>query len=102
MDDGSGSGGVILNLLLLLLLLAIIPAVIAAKKGRNPFLWYVYGVALWIVALIHAIMLPPKRRCPFCAEAIRPEARVCPHCQRDLASRSAGASQRPGLMLEGL
>ena len=61
MEDGS-LGGVILSLLLLLPLLAIIPAIIAAKKGRNPFLWYAYGVALWLVALIHAIMLPPKRR----------------------------------------
>jgi membrane protein YdbS with pleckstrin-like domain len=102
MDDASSLGGAILLLLAVLFLLAIIPAVIAAKKGRNPVIWYLYGLALWIVALVHAIMLPPKRRCRFCAEAIRPEAKVCPHCQRDLAIATEGAPRRPGLMLEGL
>ena len=43
--------------IIVLLLIALIPANIAAKKGRNFWLWYFYGVCLWIVALIHSVAL---------------------------------------------
>jgi hypothetical protein len=39
------------------LLLAMIPAYIAKRKGRNFWLWLVYGFFLWIIALIHAALL---------------------------------------------
>jgi hypothetical protein len=32
---------------------------------------------------------PEKLKCPFCAEWIRYEARVCPHCQRDVEEHVA-------------
>lgn len=102
MDDSTAGAQLVLMWILLLILLAVIPAVIAAKKGRSPVKWYLYGFCLWIFALIHAIMLPPARRCPFCAEGIRPEARVCPHCQRDLVGAVIAPSKRAGLMLDGL
>jgi hypothetical protein len=34
-----------------------IPAMIAHRKGRNFFLWWIYGGALFIVALIHSLLL---------------------------------------------
>jgi hypothetical protein len=37
-----------------------IPAVIAKSKGRNFFAWWFYGTALFIVALIHAIVMKPR------------------------------------------
>ena len=35
---------------------------------------------------------PPKRKCPNCAEWISPEAKVCPHCQRDVVSTTPVAA----------
>lgn len=39
-------------------ILAILPASIAGRKGRNAELWWIYGVLIWIVAVLHAISLP--------------------------------------------
>lgn len=71
-------------------LLALIPAGIAASKGRNFFGWWIYGWAIWIVALPHALLAGPdgrKRRCPYCAETVRVAATVCPHCRNDISGR---------------
>lgn len=78
-----------LTFLVVLAVAAIIPAAIAHSKGRNFFLWWVYGVALWIFALIHSILLKPRRSCPHCAEVVKVEATVCPHCQRDIGKWEA-------------
>lgn len=40
-------------------LLGLIPAFIAKKKGRNPILWWLFGVLLLIVALPAALLLKP-------------------------------------------
>jgi hypothetical protein len=72
-----------------IILIGLIPAAIASSKGYNFFLWWLYGSAIFIVALPHSLLIGPgglKRKCPFCAETIRSEAIVCPHCQRDLPS----------------
>ncbi|MBO6120081.1 MAG: hypothetical protein J6P02_06400 [Lachnospiraceae bacterium] len=46
--------------IIVLLLIALIPAHIAKNKGYNFGLWYVYGIFLWIVALIHSLVLKDK------------------------------------------
>lgn len=66
---------------------------------------------LWPVALVHVLMTPgnvakaearkieknESRRCPFCAELIRPEAIVCRFCSRDLPERPTSAPAQPAL-----
>lgn len=46
-----------LEVLVFLVLLGLVPASIARLKGRSFFLWWVYGAALIIVALPHALIM---------------------------------------------
>jgi len=78
--------------------LGLIPAVIAYQKGLDFFDWWVFGWLLFIVALPAALLLKPNiaeletrrleqgtvKRCPYCAELVKGEARVCKHCGRDV------------------
>jgi len=48
--------------LILMLVVSMIPAAIASGKGR-PFVgWWLYGIFIWPVALIHALCLVPLQR----------------------------------------
>ncbi len=92
-----------MEILFLGILVGLIPAAIASSKGRNFFLWWFYGAMVFIVALPHALIMKSDRaaldqrsldtgdtkKCPHCAELIRAEAKVCRHCQRDLAEATA-------------
>lgn len=84
------------------IIMGVIVALIGASKGRSGCGWFLYGLLLWPVALVHVLLAPPRPAavdararaegrvpCPYCAEMIKPEARVCPHCQRDLEQTAA-------------
>lgn len=89
------------------MILGAISGAIASSKGRNFWAWFLYGLLLAIVAIPWAIMLKPNReimdrraierrdlkKCEHCAELIRPDAKVCRYCGRDvgLAPSSAAA-----------
>jgi T4 superinfection immunity protein len=84
-----------------------LPAIVAgARRARHfggifiidlLFGWTVIG---WLGTLIWACADEPEKvagrvPCPYCAEAILPAAKVCPHCRKDLpesftAARTAG------------
>jgi hypothetical protein len=42
-------------------LLGLIPATIASRKGHSFLLWWFYGWMLFILALPHSILIPPRR-----------------------------------------
>ena len=92
LDTSSGGSQLVTMLVtycLILMPLGLIPAAIASRKGRSFARWWVYGWLLFLVAIVHSVSIK-GRRCPYCAERIRPEAQVCRFCGRDLSP-----AQRP-------
>jgi hypothetical protein len=51
----------------------------------------ILGPIGWLIALA---IKGQMRECPFCAEQIKPDAKVCRYCGRDLPPDQAGAIER--------
>lgn len=87
-----------MELFIFWLVMAGVVAIIASSKGRGGFGWFLYGLLLWPIALVHILVQrtdtavadrrasrdPDLRKCPRCAEFIRREARVCRFCNTEL------------------
>jgi hypothetical protein len=48
--------------LLIAIVIGLIPAAFAAAKGRNFVAWWIYGSALFIIALPHALLMKPDEK----------------------------------------
>ena len=86
-----------MEFIVLVVLIGLIPAAIANSKGRSFVLWWIYGSALFIIALPHALIMGPagaKRTCPHCGEYMLSTATVCPHCSREVAGQINAPSDR--------
>jgi ribosomal protein L40E len=71
--------------------LGLIPALIARNKGRGFFLWWLYGVGLFIIALIHSLCLEQVQVCSKCNNRNPPRVDECRFCGNDLkAARGPG------------
>jgi len=70
-DEQAVGRGILIGLLILIAL-GLVPAYIASRKGRNFIEWWVFGAALFPVAMIAVFFIKPRDRVEPGGEAVQP------------------------------
>ncbi|MCY4408779.1 MAG: zinc ribbon domain-containing protein [Rhodospirillaceae bacterium] len=103
----------------ILVLWIVIPlaiGLVANSRGRSFIGWFLYALLIWPVALIHLLLIGRTEKgwerkarvegrvhCPHCAEFIQRQARVCPHCRKDVRkSPATTAAGQPNKRYRGV
>ena len=79
----------------------VVSAMIASSKGNSGCGWFIVGVLLGPIGLLMAffvsdneieknVRIGNSKKCPYCAEFVKPEAIVCKHCGRSFGSGDSG------------
>ena len=81
-------------LVIIWVVLGFVTAKIAESKGRPFGTWLIYGFLCFPLAILYLAVSKPSdetlvnsgeyRKCPFCAEVVRSEAKVCRYCNKEL------------------
>jgi hypothetical protein len=75
--------------------MGIIVAMIANSKDRSAVSWFIYGLLIWPIALVHILITKETvaqdssykdnpdgpRRCPSCAKIVHGAGDTCPYCK---------------------
>ena len=91
-----------------LLLGAAIGVFAAQRRGFSTVGGLVGGLVLgpfaFLMFFVSGIVSADEqlRKCPFCAEWIRPDAKFCKHCRKDVPSRPAAPPQGMSRLLTGV
>ena len=82
------------TLVIIWVVLGFVTAKIAESKGRPFGTWLIYGFICFPLAILYLTVSKPSdetlvdsgeyRKCPFCAEVVRSEAKVCRYCNKEL------------------
>lgn len=68
-------------MLYLWLMFGLVGLWLGPKKGHSPLVGFLAGALLGPFVLLLGLTSPTAKKCPHCAEMIKPEARVCPECR---------------------
>lgn len=69
------------------LIMGLVVAYIASKKGRSFVGWFIYGILLWPIALIHiALSSNNGQKCTKCFSNIDSRATICPFCKHKITA----------------